>query len=267
MPVRRFLARAARFALGCVFSPRRMYARLVQFRMVARGRRIFAANGLDERFRGLMSEAFRPKYDDLVRLWDLVREKRPSLILEYGSGCSTLVMAAALLKNRQEGRGDGRLLSIEGYEKWRAHTESQLTEAEKTLVELREVQPQVATRALKINKDGTVVWYTIKEGFAVEQGIVGLVYPELHQLAPDMIYLDGPDPKSVPGYVDSKGVVFPAIVFDPLEMEEHLPPDATIVVDGRDSNTMVLYNNFRTPWTVKILGQQKCTVLRRTQAG
>lgn len=258
--------RAIRFSVGMVVAPKQTLDKLEQYRMVARGKRTFAANGLEQRFHGLMSDAFRPKYDDLIRLWDLVRTNRPSLILEYGSGCSTLVMAAALLENRKEGRGEGEMLSIEGYDKWRAHTESHLTEAEREFVELREMHPEVVTRCLKINKDGADIWYSIQEGNDVEQGIVGLVYPELQQLSPDLIYLDGPDPNSVTGYADPKGAVYPAIVFDPLEMEDHLPAQTTIVVDGRPSNTMVLHNNFRTKWQAEILGRQKCTVLRRQAA-
>ena len=259
------MTRAARLLVGMIVAPRQTQDRLAQYRMVARGRRTFAANGLEARLRGLMAEAFKPKYDDLIRLWDLVCEKRPAFILEYGSGCSTLVMAAALEQNRREGKGTGRLLAIEGYGKWWDHTYSHLTESERIFVEVRVLQPQIVKRSLKLNKDGEVAWYSIKKGDDVMQGVVGLIYPELHDLAPDMIYLDGPDPESVPGYVDSKGVVLPAIVFDFLDMEDRLPQNTTLVIDGRDSNAMVLRNNLNGNWSVEVLGWQKCTVLRRRE--
>jgi len=257
------VARAIRFLAGIVLSPSKTIEKFEQRRLIKRGKRTFAASGLDRRLQGLMSEAFSPRYEDLIRLWDLVRENHPSLVLEYGSGCSTIVIAAALRQNQEEGKGAGKLLSVEGYDKWLSHTHSHLTEEEKRLVELREMHPDVVTRCLKVNRNGALVWYSIQEGSDVEQGIVGLVYPELHGLSPDIMYLDGPDPNSVPGFADAKGAVFAPIVFDPLEMEEHLPSNATIVIDGRPQNSMVLHNNFRTSWETEILGRQKCTILRR----
>ena len=174
------------------------------------------------------------------------------------------MIAAALKLNKDEGKGEGKLFSIEGYKEWMDHTRQHLTEEERSLVDLQEMHPEVVTRRVKINKNGARVWYSIHEGIDVEQGIVGLIYPEVHTLKPDIIYLDGPDPKSVPGYTDSRGTVFPPIVFDPLDMEDDLPAGAVIVVDGRPSNSMVLHNNFRTSWDTQILGQQKCTVFRRS---
>lgn len=47
-------------------------------------------------------EEMPPKWDDLARLYSLVRERKPFTILEFGSGFSTVVMAYALKKNWKE---------------------------------------------------------------------------------------------------------------------------------------------------------------------
>lgn len=44
-------------------------------------------------------EEMKPKWDDLARLYYLVRERKPFEILEFGSGFSTLVMSEALKRN------------------------------------------------------------------------------------------------------------------------------------------------------------------------
>ena len=41
-------------------------------------------------------DALPPVYEDLEFLYDYVTEKQPCTVLEFGSGCSTLVIANAL---------------------------------------------------------------------------------------------------------------------------------------------------------------------------
>jgi predicted O-methyltransferase YrrM len=46
-----------------------------------------------------LNEEIPPKWDDLVRLYKLIRDRKPFQILEFGSGFSTVVMAHALKQN------------------------------------------------------------------------------------------------------------------------------------------------------------------------
>lgn len=64
---------------------------------------------------------FPPDYVDLFCLYAYIRANRPTRILEYGSGISTLVMALALEQN-----GEGRLVSIEPSEEWADSTRAAL---------------------------------------------------------------------------------------------------------------------------------------------
>ncbi len=54
-----------------------------------------------------------PQAPDLYRLYRHIRHWRPEYVVEYGSGCSTLVMAAALHAN-----GQGRLFTYEANSKY-----------------------------------------------------------------------------------------------------------------------------------------------------
>ncbi len=66
--------------------------------------------------------SFPADYADLFYIYAHIRSKRPRRVLEYGSGVSTLVMAAALGQNG----GEGRLVSIEPSEAWARKTRSGL---------------------------------------------------------------------------------------------------------------------------------------------
>jgi hypothetical protein len=58
-----------------------------------------------------------PQAIDLANLHQTVRRHKPSIILEFGSGFSTVVMAHALRMN-----GSGKIFSLEASEKWRDNT-------------------------------------------------------------------------------------------------------------------------------------------------
>src|SRR6266568_6057185 len=59
-----------------------------------------------------------PQPDDLYRLYRNIRTRKPEYVVEYGSGCSTIVMAAALCTN-----GLGRLFTYEANSKWLVNTD------------------------------------------------------------------------------------------------------------------------------------------------
>ncbi len=57
-------------------------------------------------------------YGDYGLLYQTVRKLRPTEILECGTGTSTVVLAAALKQNEEEGGPRGRITSMEDQEKW-----------------------------------------------------------------------------------------------------------------------------------------------------
>ena len=66
-------------------------------------------------------DAFQPDLVDLYYLYDHIRRHRPRVVLEFGSGISTAVMAHALAKN-----GEGHLFTLEASEEWAESTEASL---------------------------------------------------------------------------------------------------------------------------------------------
>ena len=57
------------------------------------------------------SHAIDPNYAVLYLLYRMVRKKKPRIVLEFGSGCSTVILAEALKDN-----GEGFLFSLESDE-------------------------------------------------------------------------------------------------------------------------------------------------------
>ena len=141
------------------------------------------ANAALEQFLARRADtAFPPDYIDLWFLYAQVRKLQPEVVLEFGSGCSTVVLAAALERN-----GHGHLWTVETEEMWAHETERGLPD---------QLHPLV-----------TVVHSAGEEG-GVARGSSHLVLPNLE---PDFLYLDGPtlgslnpvelEPRFKPGFV------------------------------------------------------------------
>lgn len=66
-------------------------------------------------------DAIPPAWHKLWNLYWRIRKERPLKVIEFGSGCSTIIMAQALYEN-----GIGHLYTYEESEKWKKATESSL---------------------------------------------------------------------------------------------------------------------------------------------
>jgi hypothetical protein len=73
---------------------------------------------------------------DLLNIYTLVRRRKPKVVIEFGSGCSTLMFARALADNEAAGDGSGHLYSIETNARFLRYTESYLPKPLKPLVEM-----------------------------------------------------------------------------------------------------------------------------------
>lgn len=219
-------------------------------------------SGLGERLGSLSASAMPPKPDDLFRMWSLVRECKPKFILEYGSGCSTVVMADAMKCNTEQGQRPGQILSIEGHREWRDHTTRNLHPDDRKFVEVRHCHPSPVRKRIQLNRHGEKFWYPGKVGRTFWGSVVALEYEAIRDLAPDFIYLDGPDPASVEGFVDDvDGSILPPVVIDLLSMEQRLKPGTSVLIDGRGANAWVLWNNLQRDWSCRTFNNQDCTLL------
>jgi predicted O-methyltransferase YrrM len=145
--------------------------------------------------------ALAPDYTDLWFLYREVRRRRPTTLLEFGSGCSTVVLAFALYQNRE-----GHLWSLDADAEWARATEAALPEALRSLA--------------------TVVHAPVHED---DRDVQGWSYRPLPNVDPDFVYLDGP------ALTRERKVAF-----DVLDLESRLQPGCLVVVDGRGENVRYL---------------------------
>ena len=114
---------------------------------------------------------FAPDFSDFWFLYQSVRRKRPRVILEFGSGSSTVVLAKALYDNNLERPGEkGYLHSIDDQRYWADVT--------------RSIMPPFLSGVCEIHHIPTVE--------IEHEGIPCYRHSRLPDVVPDMIYLDGP---------------------------------------------------------------------------
>lgn len=192
---------------------------------------------------GDLEEPFPIQYDDLARIYKLIRTRKPFTIMEFGIGFSTSVIAHALLRNKAEweqlnnkpkirNRFMFRLFSVDTSKKWIEHTRNTLTEEMLEVVEFTHSQVEIGTF----------------------QDQVCHFYKKLPDVIPDFIYLDGPHPKEVQGSI--RGMSFQCdertvMSADILSLEPVLLPGTFILVDGRTNNVRFLLNNLKRNYEFK----------------
>lgn len=211
-----------------------------QFRKLARGR--LSSEGYDQLFVDNEVHAIPPDFSDLWLLKEIILAVKPGLVLEYGSGYSTYVIAKTLQRI-----GKGHLLTIELGKEWLQISSSRLPPDLLPIVEF--ITPDPVIRPVNSLLPGADIgWYQKPSKHGNKVGIATIAFPAIETLQPDLILLDGPDPSDVPGYSDpTSGEVFPTIVSDPLIFERRKQP--VICVDGRraqcsflDANLLKTYN-------------------------
>ncbi len=183
------------------------------------------------------SVAIEPDIDDLVRLHQLIRDRRAFTVLEFGTGYSTLIIADALAKNADDFASSDadvdllpadafRVFSVDASEAWLATAMARIPSGLQTHVVATHSPVQIGTF----------------------KGQLCHFYERLPNVVPDFIYLDGPDPSDVVGAVN--GLDFShrertVISGDLLLMEPTFVPGLIVLVDGRTNNARFLANNFR----------------------
>lgn len=179
--------------------------------------------------------AKRPKhgyesdFSDFWFLYQAVRRKKPRVILEFGSGGSTVVLAKALHDNNLERPGEqGYLHSIDDQRYWADVTRSILPPFLKEVCEVHHIP------TVEIEYEGTPCFR----------------HSTLPDVVPDMIYLDGPS------FTKER-----KIAVDILDMEHKLPPDILLIIDGRVRNTEFLRQHLKRPFQFRDRSWYKNTVV------
>jgi hypothetical protein len=157
--------------------------------------------------------AIAPVYTHLWYLYQTIRKRKPHIALEFGSGCSTLIIAKALSDNKE-----GYLYSIDSSLQWAESTFNCIPSALREFFEIS---------------------YSPVRAETVDSGLRLLKHERIPDVAPNFVFLDGPP--LTPGEV----------AVDLLEMEDRLPQDFMLVIDKRWENTAFLKKHFKRHYVVK----------------
>lgn len=167
------------------------------------------------------SEALPPRFADLWFLYQTVRHRKPRYILEFGSGCSTVILAQALWDNQRKSptkKCDGFLYSVEADPYWADVTAKSVPAHLRGLCEVR-YSPLLEVEYMKTP---------------------AFQHAEIPNIAPDFVYLDGPCLTRER-----------QVAVDVLNMEGRFPPGFCMVVDGRWINAMFLRQHLKRQYVFK----------------
>jgi len=186
---------------------------------------------------------FVPEFDDLLRLYYLVRTRKCLNVLEFGLGYSTLFMSLAIALNSKQyssitdkiARREKPYIhfSVDSNRKWIKHFER---------THLRYTSPNI--------KDAiNIVYSRVKMGTI--SGRICTFYDNIPNIYPDLIYLDGPDQFSPQGDISGISTRSPdrmPMAGDVLRFEHFLQPGTLLIIDGRAANARFLACNLQRNW-------------------
>ena len=168
-------------------------------------------------------QEFDPGYLKLANLYKLIKVRKPKVVLEFGVGFSTIVMAAALKNNHDMCNRGGHLYTVDAEKHWLNNTENKIPSELKTYVTFH----YSPVKIINLNNQ------------------LCSCYESLPNICPNFVFSDGPDPLDVIGNVN--GLNFndgrPVVAADILLYESSAPRDFFIFVDGRWRNCNFLKNN------------------------
>ncbi|MDH5298593.1 MAG: hypothetical protein OEV91_06200, partial [Desulfobulbaceae bacterium] len=168
------------------------------------------------------------------------RKRKVFSVLEFGVGWSTIVLADALRRNRNdwdrlENKPNIRKshsfvnFSVDSSQDWIANTEKRIPPELRPYTKLAYSRVQAGTYC------GKICHY----------------YQKLPDIVPDFIYLDGPDTMAVEdqiGGISWKNNGRVVMAADLLLLEPVLLPGTLLLVDGRTSNARFLKAHFYRNW-------------------
>ncbi len=148
-------------------------------------------------------QVYPPDWADLLNIYTLVRRRKPSIIVEFGSGCSTLMFARALADNHAAGVAAGHLYSVETSERFKDLTEGYIPPPLKPFVDI--THSGIECGEMYGQK---VMWHST-----------------IPDVRPNLVYLDGPDYQDFSGDIRTQP--------EGVMLEAKGGEDYTILIDGR----------------------------------
>ncbi len=184
-------------------------------------------------------DAYRPELNDLIRLHFIVRSRRILTVMELGAGWSTLVLAHAMKQNYDDYHS--KIEGIRRKNPFKVYT----VETESKYADI------VKDRIGNEYKDYVDFTVTTSSLTTFNDRICGK-HDELPNVCPDLIYVDGPNPKSIIGNINGIHMDHQdrtTVICDALIIEPFLLPRTLILFDGLTNNARFHKNNFQRNWT------------------
>jgi hypothetical protein len=182
---------------------------------------------------------YQPEWDDLSRLFALVRGRRATTVLEFGCGFSSVMFAHALGLNDAE-HGPWVRAQLRRGNPFELHV---VDDMPRFLQMSRErLTPEQASRSTFHLSPVRMTKFADR---------ICTEYESLPNIAPDFIYLDGPSQDSATGDVNGVSTRHPdrlPMSCDILRIEHFLLPGTLVVVDGRTANARFLKANLQREW-------------------
>ena len=182
-------------------------------RRIENARRLLDSNGVLELLTPGDDSEIAPSLSDLANLYQLVRDRKPRVVLELGIGFSTIVIAEALRQNLSKHKVPGHLFTVDAQESWIENTRAKIPENLRDFVTI-----QFSTISVRLI-----------------EGTLCHAYDSLPDVSPNFIYVDGPEGVEVGGDINGLGFTRgrSVISIEPLLYESTAPLDYFVLVDGR----------------------------------
>ena len=177
-----------------------------------RAKRELERLGLMEIYDTVPKRVYPMDPSDLLNIYNLIRERRPRTVWEFGSGLSTPMIATAMRHNAESSNDPaaGKFISFEDSEFWHEQT-------------LKYFAPWMENCDYRVCEA-----YDHDYKGALCRTVKGMPLDE----PPDFVYIDGP-------YLKEKA----RIISIPVEIEENAPADYFILIDGLGETTRFARRN------------------------
>jgi hypothetical protein len=182
---------------------------------------------------------FEPEFADLARLHWLALRRKPINTLEFGSGFSTAILAhaMALLHPHFSGWAEANTRNPTPFHVYAVEEEQRFLDVTAQRLGDR-LRPFVTLSRSSVE-------------LGLHDSRIVTFYARLPDVAPELIYLDGPSQFAATGDVSGISVAqrwrMP-VAADLLRIEFFLEPGCLIVVDGRTANARFLAAYFKRNW-------------------
>ncbi len=184
-------------------------------------------------------------YQYMYNIYNYLKLNRRLVVLEFGSGWSSLIFLIALNELIKENSKILKEIKIDtSYEIFILENSKKYLNYTKQLIN-KYFKYSKTQNFCKINYFHSDVYMSTFDNRIVTE------YKKLPLCNPDFIYLDGPDQFNIKGKINgfsTRHKNLMPMASDILKIEYFLVPGTIILVDGRASNTRFLKDHFKRKW-------------------